>query len=282
VTALLAWVHYGACVTETAESDPVSGFAALMAQARPVPEPKDEDPAPYGYTTDERTGITRPKKTPGRPRKSPSLEDLKAARAADPAPAEPGPPGDRPPAPLKGRAGRRQRSRAVDPKPAPPIPQKYRAEGSIAKGVNQLYRKAGKLVRVMDGDIGQALIDITRAEDDDDVTVGDAWEALARSNPRVRAFLLRLLAGGAWSGVFAVHMPVLMALLMKDSIRKRIPFGGLLMAVADDSEDSPAPGEGTVFDGLKPDDMAQMMAMAQAMAGRVTGNGVPDRGQPGG
>jgi hypothetical protein len=268
-------------VTETAESDPVSGFAALMAQARPAPEPAGDDSAPYGYTTDEKTGLQRPKKTAGRPRKSPSLEDLKTAREAEaPQDAEP-PAGDRPPAPLKGRAGRRQRARAVDPKPAPPIPQKYRPEGAIAKGVNQLYRKAGKLVRVMDADVGQALIDITRAEDDDDVTVGDAWEALARSNPRVRAFLLRLLAGGAWSGVFAVHMPVLMALLMKDSIRKRIPFGGLLMAVADDGEDSPAPGEGTVFDGLRQDDMAQMMTMAQAMAERVTGNGAPVRGDGG-
>ena len=275
-------MHYGACVTETAESDPVAGFAALMAGARPAPEPASDDPAPYGYTVDERTGVERPKKAPGRPRKSPSLDDLKERQAADPALADPQPPGDRPPAALKGRGRRRAGGQAEAGRPAPPMPQKYRPEGAIAKGVNQLYRKAGKLVRVMDRDIGQALIDITRAEDDDDVTVGDAWETLARSNPRVRAFLLKLLAGGAWSGVFAVHAPVLMAVLMKDSIRRRIPFGGLLMAVADDSEDSPAPGEGTPFDGLRPEDMAQMQAMAQAMAEQVMtrgGNGtVPPRG----
>ena len=78
-------MHYGADVTETAESDPVTGFAALMAQARPVPEEAGSDPAPYGYTVDERTGVERPKKAPGRPRKSPSLEDLKAQREAEPA-----------------------------------------------------------------------------------------------------------------------------------------------------------------------------------------------------
>ena len=275
-------MHYGACVTETAETDPVQGFAALMAQARPVPEPEAADPAPYGWTVDERTGEERPKKSPGRPRKSPSLEDLKERKAADPAPAAEQPAGDRPPA-APSRRGRRRAgaSAASEPKPAPPIPQKYRAEGSIAKGVNQLYRKAGKLVRVMDPDIGQALIDITRAEDPDDVTVGDAWETLARSNPRVRAFLLRLLAGGAWSGIVAVHGPVLMALLMKDAIRSRIPFGRLFVAMADDSEDSAAPAEGTIMGGLKPEDMAQMQAMAAAMAEQVMsrGNGAPPRGE---
>lgn len=164
----------------------------------------------------------------------------------------------------------------------PPIPQKYRAEGSIAKGVNQLYRKAGKLVRVMDADIGAALVDITRPLDDDDVTVGDAWEALARSNPRVRGFLLRLLAGGAWSGLVAAHLPVLMAVMMKDSVRRRVPLARLAMAFTDDSDGEPAPSEGTAAAGLRPEDMAQMMAMAQAaaeqMAGR--GNGVPGRGEP--
>ena len=257
-----------------------------MAGARPAPEPPPDDPAPYGYTVDERTGVERPKKAPGRPRKSPSLEDLKAAREADPAPAGTQPADDRPPAALKGRARRRRGQGPAEPKPAAPIPQRFRPEGAIAKGVNQLYRKAGKLVRVMEADpgIGQALIDITRADDDDDVTVGDAWEALARSNPRVRAFLLKMLAGGAWSGVFAVHGPVLMALLMKDAIRARIPFGRLFLAMADDSEDSPAPAEGTVMDGLRPEDLAQMQAMAQAMAEQVMtrgGNGVPERGQPG-
>jgi hypothetical protein len=263
-------------VTETTGSDPLAGFAALMAGGKQEADGLP-DPAPYGYTVDEKTGLERPKRAPGRPRKSPSLEDLKAQlEGAEP---EPGPaPGDRPPAAPKGRARRREKGRPD--RPAPPIPQKYRAEGSIAKGVNQLYRKAGKLVRVMDPDVGAALIEITRAEDPDDVTVGDAWETLARSNPRVRAFLLRLLAGGAWSGIITAHLPVLMAILLKDGIRRRIPFGGLLMAVADDSEDSPAPGAGTLMDGLRPEDMAQMMDLAQAMAGRAAG-GVPDRGNAG-
>ena len=279
-------MHYGACVTETAESDPVAGFAALMAGARPVPEDGGSDPAPYGYTVDERTGVERPKKAPGRPRKSPSLEDLKARLGAgNPGPGgEPadGMPADRPPAALKGRRRRGLGQAAAEPKPAAPIPQKYRAEGSIAKGINQLYRKGGKVLKGLGAaDVGQAFIEITRAEDPEDVTVGDAWEALARSNPRIRAFWLRALSGGAWSQVFAAHLPVFAALLMIDGIRKRIPFTGLMGAfLAPEDEDGEAPADGTPFEGLRPEDMAQMQAMAAAMAEQVMsrGNGAPPRG----
>ena len=247
--------------------------------AQPV---TDASEAPYGYTRDEATGEMRPKKSPGRPRKSPSLDDLKAraetaASDGTQAGSADGPPGDRAPAALRGRSRRRASRDAGPDRPAPPVPQKFRAEGAIAKGVNQLYRKTGKLVRVMDPDIGQALIDITRAEDPEDVTVGDAWEDLARTNPRVKAFLLKMLAGGAWSGLVAVHAPVFMALLMKDSIRKRIPFARLAMAMVDDEgEPGEAPAAGTPFDGLRPEDMAAMMAMAQATAKQMMSGRGPD------
>ncbi len=165
-----------------------------------------------------------------------------------------------------------------EPKPLPPVPQKYRAEGSIAKGVNQLYRQAGKLIRAFDRDVGQALIDITRAESDDDVTVGDAWEAYARAHPRVRAFLIRVLAGSSSAELFRAHLPVLAAIVMKQAIRERIPLGRLFMAFADDDEPSgPSPGAGSPaghepamgpdgFSGLTQEDIAGAMAFAQAMA----------------
>lgn len=156
-----------------------------------------------------------------------------------------------------------------EPKPLPPVPQKYRAEGSIAKGVNQLYRQAGKLIRAFDRDIGQALIDITRAEDPEDVTVGDAWEAYARTHPRVRAFLIRLLAGSASAELFRAHLPVLAALVMKEAIRERIPLGRLFMAFADDEETAAGEPEGAAAhftSGLTPEDIAGAMAFAQAMA----------------
>ena len=149
------------------------------------------------------------------------------------------------------------------------MPQKYRAEGSIAKGVNQLYRQAGKLIRAFDRDIGQALIDITRAEDPEDVTVGDAWEAYARSHPRVRAFLIRLLAGSASAELFRAHLPLLAAIVMKEAIRERIPLGRLFMAFADEDEGGQGEGgaEGPAgFSGLTQEDIAGAMAFAQAMA----------------
>jgi hypothetical protein len=257
--------------------DPLAGFAALMGAAGQDAKPvSDADEAPYGWTRDESTGEMRPKKSPGRPRKSPSLDDLKVRKEADAAAEAEAPAVDRPPAAPKGRRRSRAGKGAGPDRPAPPVPQHLRSEGAIAKGVNQLYRKAGKLVRVMDQDVGQALIDITRAEDPEDVTVGDAWEQLARTNPRVKAFLMRALAGGAWSGLVAVHAPVLMALLMKDAIRKRIPFARLAMAMVDDSDGEPAPAEGTPMGGLRPEDMAAMMAMAQATAEQMMSGRGPD------
>lgn len=271
-------------MTETSESDPLAGFAALMAGAGQEAQ-GGQDEAPYGYTVDPRTGIERPKKAPGRPRKSPSLEDLKAAKEAA-GPAAEGPAearSDRPPAAPKGRKRRAGTQAGSEPRPAPSVPQYLRNEGGIARAVNKQYRKIGKLVRVMDADIGNAVIACTEAIDDDDVTVGDAWEQLAKTNPRVRAFLLRMLAGGAVGQLVWAHMPILGAILMKDAIRKRIPVGNLLYAFVGDDEDRAAgesPAEGTPFDGLRQEDMAQMMAMAQAAAEQMMtrgGNG-PVRG----
>lgn len=251
----------------------VAGFAALMAGARTEAGPQADPEAPYGYTTDPKTGEQRAKKAPGRPRKAPSLEDLKASKEAGPAPGAEQPPGDRAPVTPKGPRGRRRVRAVREDKPLPPVPQKYRAEGSIAKGVNQLYRQAGKLIRAFDPDVGQALIDITRAEDPDDITVGDAWEAYARVHPRVRAFLIRLLAGSAAGELFRAHLPVLAAIVMKEAIRERIPLGRLFMAFADDDEqdgtDTDNAGRPDGFSGLSEADIAGAMAFAQSMMERA-------------
>jgi hypothetical protein len=87
--------------------------------------------------------------------------------------------------------------------------------------------------------------------------------------------------------VFAAHLPVLGVIMMKDAVRRRIPFGRLVGAFLEEDEQDGAPADGTVFEGLRPEDVAQMQAMAQAMAEQVMqrgGNGAPvrgDGGQPG-
>lgn len=244
----------------------------MMAGAKAATEPEPVE-APYGYTIDEATGLQRPKKAPGRPRKTPSVEDLKARQAAGAA--DDGQlPGDRPPAAPKGRARGRAKERR-EPKPAPVLPQKYRNEGSIAKAVNRTYRKAGRILVAMGIEPeGRALIEITRAEDEDDLTVGDAWEALCRSNPRVRAFLLRFMGKSDVAAVVWAHMPVLLAFLTRDGVMRRMPFGALFAAtVTPDEDDGEAP-EG----GLREEDAAQMAAMVQMVMDRA-GTGVPERGQ---
>src|ERR1700676_1664265 len=102
--------------------------------------------APFGYTRDPVSGEMRPKKSPGRPKRSPSVDDLKAppsppvfaegsgdeeAGAAGELPAPPpAPAADR--APDDTRKPAKGRGRAVPEAPVPP----YRA-GVIAAGVNR-------------------------------------------------------------------------------------------------------------------------------------------------
>lgn len=247
--------------------DPARGFANLMSQAaEEADEGKDE--APYGYTRDRETGEMRPKKAPGRGgRRSPSVEDLKEQAAQAPAD---GPPldGDRPP---DAKAGRRGRGKTAG-EDKPPVKVIEWHEGQISRGVNKLYRKAGKIIKVMDPAVGAALVSITRKDEPDDVTVGEAWEDLARTNPRIRKVLLKMIAGGAWGQLLMAHAPVLLALLMKDSVRKLLPFDRVFEAfLSDDSVDGEVPADGTPLEGLTMPDFAQMQAMAQQVAQQMAG-----------
>ncbi len=236
----------------------------------PDPDAPSED-APYGYMTDPATGERRPKKRPGRRSKgakipsgkSPTMEELQALGSL-PEASEDTAPG----VPPKGRPKAAMKAEALPP---------FRA-GVIAKGMNGLYRRAGRLVRIWDYDIGSAIIATTRADDEDDLTVGDAWENLAKTNPRIRAFLMKLMAGGAWTGLFTAHLPILMAIAMKDGIRQRIPFMQLAETLLTDEPGEGAEGEAVpsglaqMMGGINPDDMAQMMAMAQGMMGQMAAN----------
>lgn len=231
-------------VQNDADFLPTTPGTLLTLEADPM---GPDENAPYGYMVDPDTGERRPKKRAGRRRKAeapPSVENLDKVTG--------GPDDDRPPQrPKKGKA-------AKETAPIPP----FRA-GPIASGVNKLYTRAGKVVRVWDRDIGSALIAIARKEGEDDTTVGEAWEEIARTNPRIRAFLLRLLEGSAWSNLFMAHLPVLLAVLMKEGIRSRLPFQGVLSAMLDPNEDGPSDMSQTMG-GMTGADMNQMMQMAMS------------------
>lgn len=258
-------------MAETDTADPAAAFAGLMSSAADAAGPADGEDAPYGYTTDP-DGTRRPKKAAGRPRRSPSVDELKADRDQAP-PAEP-PPGDR--APARERKRGRRRGPAEPKQEAEGTPQ--HRPGVITKGVNRLYRRAGKIVRAMDRDIGIAIIESARntAEDGEpDDSVGAAWDELARTNPRIRRFLLKMIAGGAWGQVLMAHAPILLAIVMKDGIAKHIPFMKLITAMADDDDEAQAEGEihvpGGLFAGMKPEDMQQMAEMGQQMMTQMAG-----------
>lgn len=234
-----------------------------------------DDVAPFGYMIDKLTGARRPKRSNGRPfgspsrqtlksGTSPSVDELKAtARDEDVDDVKPGKP-------------RRSWGSDRPPKPPEPVPP-FRA-GPIAKGVNRLYARTAKIVMVMDPEVGAAIASTTRKDSDDDVTVGEAWEELAKINPRIRALLLKLIAGGVYGQLFMCHAPIFLAVIMKDGIRERIPMLRLVDAFLS-NEDDGAGGEqpldvSAMLGGLSPEDAAQMAAMAQQMMGQMA-SGVP-------
>ncbi len=188
-----------------------------------------DENAPYGYTVDRKTGERRAKKVAGRHKAEPDGSDTPDDVRSLP-PVERGK--DREPGSVtvKGR-----RSRPVkEPQDVPA----FRA-GPIAKGMNRLYLKTGKLVRGFDQEVGQAMIDATKKESEDDVTVGEAWEEIARVNPRIRAFLTKLISGGAWGQLFMAHAPIFLAVVMKPAIISHIPFAKVIESMAAPEEDTP-------------------------------------------
>lgn len=251
-----------------------AAFSGFMLEAKELVEPPADPAAPYGYRAD---GVT-PKRGPGgRPvRKSPAVEDLKAARAEDGGADLPSP--DRPPAAVKG--GRRRRGRPQEESQAPPMPKL----GVIAGGMNRAYRTAGRIAQAMSqpgskgARAGAALGEMTRKADAEDITVGEAWEHFAASNPRVRAFLLRILSGGAAGELFTAHLPLALVLFMPsgDPAGPLARVAGAFMAADDDGPPQDGNGQGPPG-AMSPADMQEMMAFAQAMAQRASG--VPERGE---
>lgn len=259
-------------MTETAVADPAAEFAQLMTgahQAAAVEAGADPE-APYGWTVDPKTGERRPKKSAGRPRKPATADELREA----------GPPPAVPPDEAPGRPPRGTRPPAGTPEKPDPVPQPR--DGVIARGVNKLYRRAGRIIRAMDRDIGQAVIECTKPDPDDEdwLTVGQAWEQLAKTSPRIREWLLRLIAGGAWSDLVMAHAPIGVAIVMKPAIMRFLPFKKLVESVLEDED-----GDGGDLGGLTAEDAEKMAArmgldveaMAERMARRMNGEtpGVP-------
>lgn len=239
-----------------AEADEAMAAAQRESQEteRPYTPAEGLDPeAPYGYTIDRKTGEKRPRKRAGRGVRVVRVEEPPAETASEREP-------DRVPGRVKPeQKTRRTRTRQARPEPEP-LPA-FRA-GPIAKGMNSLYLRAGRLIRAMDHDVGTAVIASTRAESEDDVTVGEAWEEVAKNNPRIRRVLLRLISGGAWSQLFMAHAPILLAVLLKERIARRLPLMRLLASFLGPDEEG-APGvdqAGEFLAGLTQDDLAQMAA----------------------
>lgn len=250
---------------ETGENLAADDYYGPDMPGDPAPPdvPDGPEDAPYGYTTDRKTGERRPKKAPGRPRIPPDAEQLEQGPEV---PRD----ADRPPDEASRR--RRRKGPAADFK-APPMP----AGGVIARRVNRIYRKAGRFVGAFDPELGGAFIESATAEpvaagEEPDLTVGEAWENLCRTNPRIRARVLKLLEGGAWTEVALAHAPIGLALVMKPAVMRLLPLGKLAAAYAEPDEDA-GPGD------LTPEDLEQLRGLADDHAADIAaklGNVPPD------
>lgn len=252
-----------------AEDPPSEDVSAGQESAQDIPD---------GYVRDRDTGEIRPRKRPGRRPKPVTPPDETELAAA--APIEPEP--DTAPKP----PGKHRRFFAIPDGPAEEIPMPR--GGVIAKGVDRLYRRAGKIIRAADYDIGQAVIECTRREDDDDQTVGEAWEAVARNNPRIRRYLLTAVSGGDWADLVMAHAPVGMAIVMKPAISR------MIIPQADDKGNLQQPGiigravqsflepdEDSADGDLLPEDAEEIASVANAqmerMADRVARSMTPQQ-----
>lgn len=193
---------------------------------------------PEGYTRDPRTKQVRPKKTRGRPRLGTSAP--------------------RPDTPLDRKPDESPDTKAKGHREAP-IPRYQK--GVIAAGMTKLYKRAGRVVKAMDKDIGTAIIEC--AED-----CGEAWDELARTNPRIRRTLMKMISGGAWGSVIMAHLPIVLAIIMKDGIKKHIPFMKLIDSMMADDEEGPS-DLSSMLGGMSQEDMKQAMSMAQGLMGGV-------------
>jgi hypothetical protein len=263
-------------VTDVAPAD---AFAELMNKAREAGDDQAAE-APYGFKADG-----TPKKAAGRPRRSPSVDELKTPSAsptmtegdeggaADQPSAAP--PADR--APDEGKRTRVRGSRVVKRDVSRETVPAYKP-GIITSGVNRLYRRAGKIVRAMDHDIGTAILESARNTADPgepDDSVGAAWDELCKTNPRIRKFVMKCLAGGAWGQLVMAHAPIAMAIIMKPAVLRLIPFQALITSMAEPDEDT-APGEGGLPGGMTAADAEQMANLAQQQMERMGMNVPPE------
>lgn len=219
---------------------PLDALAEPSALETPV---SPELQKPDGWVKDKETGQYRPPKRRGR-------KPAPTAPPTDHDPIDRSEPDTEPDAKTRGK---NQRG----------VPR-WKA-GVIAKGMAKFYRRTGRIIKAMDHDIGVAFI-----ESADDC--GEAWDEIARTNPRIRAFLLKMITGGSWAGLVWAHAPIFMAIAMKDAIRKHIPFMRFISSMLEPDES----GESEISDmlgGINSDDVATMAnaMMAGPMGQMVAG-----------
>lgn len=231
----------------------------------PVDAPWGINPStgrPYTKSPEERAAIGQ---TLAAARQAKAAARRGAAADAAPDPAELPPidrsapdraPGARPP---RRRAGRRRGGPTGEPTVKPAEPP-FRA-GPIAKGMNRIYATIGRIITPSSPVLGQAFIVCSRKESPDDETIGEVWEALAQVNPVWRARLMKLVSGGVGGRVVLAHLPIAMALLSLEPVRKHMPFGRFLEVLLG-GDDEPATPDATAEPSFE-----DMMAMAQQMMG---------------
>lgn len=112
--------------------------------------------------------------------------------------------------------------RKVTKDDAAPAPQ-YVA-GMFKVPIAMLYSQVGGVVTYVAYPVGQAIVQQA-------APCAEAWDHVAKQNPRVRKWLMSMTKTGAWGELFAAHLPIFMACVFafgSDEVRNRLGY-----AVAD-------------------------------------------------
>jgi hypothetical protein len=92
------------------------------------------------------------------------------------------------------------------------------------------YRQVGKIARLFHPKVGTAMI----AQADE---CADSWLKLAENNDTVRRYILAVVEGGDWGGVFAAHIPIVMAVIPERALEQFFMKGMGLFAANVETDD---------------------------------------------
>ena len=155
-----------------------------------------------------------------------------------------------------------QTERTTRPTNAKTTSTPYKA-GAIAAGMEDIYGSGAMLWSMFDSTCGTALLQCAPS-------AAQAWEELAKNDPKIRVMLMRIFTGSSWGKVFQAHLPLLIAVFMHHGM------GRVHQEFA--QTEKPMPDPFPQYEGFQTDLFAQESPGFGVPTGGVSPTSVPNNG----